>query len=182
MRIGIDLDNTICNTSEIIFEYANKFAKEKSVTYEEVFKNSDLREEFFLTYTNDIFLNVSIKDNVKEVLNRLKDQGHELYVITARSNDFLSTKIDVLEPTKEWLKKHSIVIDKIIINSYGLEKAEACLANKIELMIDDDLNNCQIISNVGIKCLLFDDQSRYNESNRVSNWLEVERYIEGELK
>ena len=178
MRIGIDLDGTICNTSEIVNELALKYAKKNNLDYEKIFDNKEIKNDFYLENTIDIFTKVTIKENASEVINRLKEKGHEIYIITARSNDFIPTEIDVMEPTNNWLNKHSIHIDKLIINSYGQEKAKACKDNKIDLMIDDDLYNYQIINDFGIKCLLFDDKKRYNESNRVTNWLEVERYIE----
>lgn len=179
MRIGIDLDGTICNTAEIVNQLAEEYAKNKEIDSSLVFNDREVRDNFFSLYINNIFTNVLIKDNVSEVLNRLKNKGHEIYVITARSNNFTSKYIDVLEPTNNWLNKHNIVVDKIIINSYGPTKASACLENNIELMIDDDLYNCQVIREVGINCLLFDDKNVYNESNRVTSWIEVENYIEG---
>lgn len=179
MRIGIDLDGTVCNTAEIVNQLAKEYAKRKKIDPNIIFNDEEVRDDFFSLYTKDIFTNVVIKDNVSEVLNRLKNKGHEIYVITARSSDLTSKKIDVLEPTNNWLNKHNIIVDKIITNSYGPTKASACLENNIELMIDDDLYNCQVIREVGINCLLFDDKNVYNESNRVTSWIEVEDYIEG---
>ena len=180
MRIGIDLDNTICNTSEIVNKLAEEYALEKNIDINSIFEDEELKEDFFFKYTIDIFTDVSIKDNVSEVINRLKDKGHKFYVITARSNYFIKKEIDVLEPTNKWLNKHNIVVDKIITNSYGPTKAKACLDEQIDLMIDDDLYNCQIIRDAGIKCLLFDDINKYDESNKVTSWLEIEEYIEGD--
>ena len=141
--------------------------------------NEKIKEDFFFKYTTDIFTKVSIKDNASEVINRLREKGCKIYVITARSNYFIAKEIDVLEPTSNWLIKNNIVVDKIITNCYGPTKAIACRDNNIDLMIDDDLYNCQMVNKLGVKYLLFDEKNRYNESNKVTNWLEVEKYIEG---
>lgn len=178
MRIGVDLDNTICKTSEMINKLLEEYAKEKNIESNNIIENIELKEEFFKKYTLKIFSEVEIKDNASEVLKRLKEKGNEIYIITARSNYFISTEIDVLEPTMNWLNKHGIVVDKVITDSYGIDKAKTCLDNNIDIMIDDDMVNYQSIINLGMKCILFDDKNRYNVDNRVSSWLD----IEGELK
>ena len=178
MRIGIDLDNTICNTSEIIHDRIKKYAVKKSVSSEVITKDPKLIREFYNDYSIDIFKNVSIKDNVSKVLNNLKNKGDKIYVITARSNDYLK-KSSVEEETFNWLKKHGIIVDDIITNSYGEAKANVCLGYGIDIMIDDDIINYDAINYVGIKCLLFDDMNNYEEhENRVTSWMEVEEYIE----
>lgn len=179
MKIGVDLDNTICNTSDLVNKYAQEYALTKKINFDDIFEDEKIKEDFFFKYTTDIFTKVSIKDNASEVINRLREKGCKIYVITARSNYFIAKEIDVLEPTSNWLIKNNIVVDKIITNCYGPTKAIACRDNNIDLMIDDDLYNCQMVNKLGVKYLLFDEKNRYNESNKVTNWLEVEKNIEG---
>ncbi len=178
MRIGIDLDNTLCNTSTIINELASTYATSHNINQEDIFSNIEIKDDFFIQNMTNIFKDVPIKNNASEVLRYLKEKGHELYVITARSNHFTSKEIDIIEPTMNWLNNHKISIDKIITDSYGIDKATTCLDNKIDIMIDDDLHNIEEISKVGIKCILFDDNNKYNIDNRVTNWLEVKDIIE----
>ena len=46
-------------------------------------------------------------------------------------------------------------------------------------MIDNDPYNYKMIVSIGKKCLLFDDREKYVlKENYVSNWLDVEKYIE----
>lgn len=178
MRIGIDLDNTICNTSEIIHDRIKKYAVKKSTSSELITKDPKLIREFYNDYSIDIFENASIKDDVAKVLKDLKNKGDKLYVITARSNEYLK-RSSVEEETFKWLKKYDIIVDDIITNSYGEAKANVCLGYGIDIMIDDDIINYDAINYVGVKCLLFDDMNRYEEhENRVTSWMEVEEYIE----
>ena len=177
MRLGIDIDGTISNTGEIYRDRREKFAKDNNITIIEVEEDFNYKKEFLKEYSKDIFLSVDIKENAKEVLQRLKEK-HEIYIITARSNDFVPDIKDVSVICQDWFDKYNIVVDKIITGVDGDEKLKVCLQNKIDLMIDDNINNYEIIKN-NLKCLLFDDNNQYNSiKDRVTNWLELEKYIE----
>lgn len=177
MRLGIDIDGTISNTGEIYRDRREKFARDNNITIIEVEEDFNYKKEFLKEYSKDIFLSVDIKENAKEVLQRLKEK-HEIYIITARSNDFVPDIKDVSVICQEWFDKYNIVVDKIITGVDGDEKLKVCLQNKIDLMIDDNINNYEIIKN-NLKCLLFDDNNQYNSiKDRVTNWLELEKYVE----
>ena len=177
MRLGIDLDGTISNTGEIYRDRRETFARDKNITIREVEEDFNYKKEFLKDYSKEIFLNVDIKENAKEVLQRLKEK-HEIYIITARSNDFVPDIKDVAVICQNWFDKYNIVVDKIITGVDRDEKLKECLQNKIDLMIDDNINNYEIIKN-NLKCLLFDDNNQYNSiKDRVTNWLELEKYVE----
>ena len=176
MRIGIDIDNTLSNTHEIVNRLKEVFAKDNNIDIDEINTNNDYRERFFEKYMIDIFDKATIKDNASLVINRLHDKGYKIYIITARSNSFISKRINALEPTKKWLERHNIKYDKLITNVNHEEKAEACLKNKIDIMIDDDIINYEEISKVGVKCILFDDLNKY-DLDKITNWLDVEKEI-----
>ena len=177
MRIGIDLDNTVCNTHEEVNKYREKYAKDNNIDISEIKSNNDYHEDFFSKYMIEILSNATIKDNLSEVIKRLKDKGNEIYIITARSNNYISKRIDTLKPTKKWLKKNNIKYDKLIVNVNHEGKALACLKNKVDIMVDDDIINYEEITKVGVKCILFDDLNRY-DLNKVTNWLDLEKEIE----
>ena len=40
MRIGIDLDDTVCNTTKLINDFAKAYAYDKNITVEEIIKIS----------------------------------------------------------------------------------------------------------------------------------------------
>ena len=74
---------------------------------------------------------------------------------------------------------NEIEVDGIFIDCYGEARAEVCREQKIDVMIDDDPYNYKMISSNKCKCLLFDDRERFNlRDDYVTNWLEVEDYIE----
>ena len=108
MRIGIDLDNTVCNTHEEVNKYKEKYAKDNNIDISEIKSNNDYHEDFFSKYMIEILSNATIKDNVSEVIKRLKDKGNEIYIITARSNNYISKRIDTLKPTDDIINYEEI--------------------------------------------------------------------------
>ena len=47
MRIGIDLDDTICRTSEIVHDRLEKYAKKEELNPLDIMNDEDLKREFF---------------------------------------------------------------------------------------------------------------------------------------
>ena len=179
MKIGLDLDNTISNTSEILHDRLKKYAVKLSISSDIILEDEYRTLNFYKEYTEDIFDNVEVKENAKEVIDELKDNGHEIYIITARTTDFISEGLSAKEMTFDWLKKHKIFVDDIITGVYGKSKAEVCKRLNIDLMVDDDPHNYQEITKEGIKCLLFDDKKEYEKNEDiVTNWLEIKEFIE----
>lgn len=179
MRIGIAMDDTMCRTTEIVDDRLERYAKEEGLDPLDIMNDENMKKAFFSIYMEDIYSNVEIKRNVSEVLRRLRNKGNEIYIITSRSNDFVPTLKDVFEVTKDWLSRHNIDVDVIVAAAYGEDKAEVCKKLGIDLMIDDNPYNYKKITSLGIKCLLYDDREKYELKNDyVTNWLEVEKYIE----
>ena len=179
MRIGIDMDDTICRTTEIVHDRLEKYSEQLNINPLDIMNDEELKKNFFSIYAEDIYLNAEIKRNVQEVLKRLKSKGNEIYIISSREDAFESSNITAYEITKKWLDEHEIDYDKIIIGVYGESRAKICEENKIGLMIDNDPFNFKKITSNGTNCILFDDREKYQlKENYLTNWLEVEKYIE----
>lgn len=176
MRIGVDLDDTICRTTEKVHEKVEIFSKKLNLNPLDVMNDELLSEQFFKENLEEIYKNVEVKREVKKVLKRLRSKGNEIYIITARKKDIVS---NVEQVTKDWLEENEIEVDKIIVEAYGEKKALICKENNIDLMIEDDPYNFRKIRNQGIQCILFDDRERYDlRYDYMTNWLDIERYIE----
>lgn len=176
MRIGVDLDDTICRTTEKVHEKVEIFSKKLNLNPLDVMNDELLSEQFFKKNLEEIYKNVEVKREVKKVLKRLRSKGNEIYIITARKKDIVS---NVEQVTKDWLEENEIEVDKIIVEAYGEKKALICKENNIDLMIEDDPYNFRKIRNQGIQCILFDDRERYDlRYDYMTNWLDIERYIE----
>ncbi len=180
MRIGIDLDDTICNTSEIVHKRIEEYANQLNLNPLDIMNDEYLKQDFFNHYLKDIYTNVEVKKGVVDVLKRIKSKGHKIYIITARNNNTSKKVKDVEKITKEWLDKHGIVVDVMITDAYGDSKASACKKHLIDLMIDDNPYNYKKVISTGTKCLLFDDRGRYDlGENYITTWQELEKYLEG---
>ena len=183
MRIGIDLDDTITNSSDIFVEYAKKYNKKKSINHEINIEELDQQlafgwnhsnqEKFREEYLEKVLRNVSPHKNVVEVLKNISKKGNEIVIITARSNTELEDMEDI---TKEWLKEHNIKYHKLIMDSK--EKDVVCAQEKINVFIDDNINICQkVYEKLKIPVFLF--STRYNSKKcsngvfRISNWEEI---------
>ena len=179
MRIGISIDDTICRTTEIVNDRLERYAKEEGLDPLDIMNDEKLKNAFFSIYLEDIYSNAVVKRNAAEVIRRLKSKGNEIYIITSRSDDYVPTVKNTFDIIKKWLDSHNIDVDVIVDAAYGEDKAEVCKKNNIDLMIDDDPYNYKKITSAGVRCLLYDDREKYQlKDDYVTNWLEVEKYIE----
>lgn len=183
MRIGIDLDDTITKTDEILFKYAKMYNEEEKILFKinrgewdwnKAFGwDEEKCETFFSRYLKKIFEEAEIKENAKEKINALKNDGNKIIIITARDTKSLK---EVHKVCENWLINNKVNVDKIVVD--GEDKAKKCLENKIDIFIDDNVYNCEsVYKNLKIPVLLMN--SRYNKEyqnpniKRVYNWNEI---------
>ena len=178
MRIGIDLDDTICRTTEMVNDKMKEYAKKKSLDVLDIMNDEDIKLDFFNEYLPDIYRNVKLKRNAKDVIRRLKNKGNQIFLITARTNSLVPSVKDVASITGAWLKDNGIEVDGIFSSAYGEDKAQIMKREKIDLMVDDDPYNYKMIVSRGGCCILFDDREKYDlKENYATDWLEVEKFI-----
>ena len=179
MRIGVNIDDTICRTTEKVQEYLEKHSQKLGINPLDIMNDEILKEEFFNAYQDEIYQNTEIKRNAAEVLKRLRSKGNEIYVITSRRTSPKENAKSIFDITEEWLKNHDIEVDAIISSAYGETRADVCKKYNIDLMIEDDPYNYKKIISSGKKCVLFDDREKLLlKDDYVSNWIELEKYIE----
>ncbi len=185
MRIGIDIDNCISNFDDTLLNEYLKHDKELRNTGIINEKVENLRKGMF-DWTNEEenrFYNSNIETFVKNLkpledspyyIKKLKDDGHEIYIITGRNN---GEYINPHELTKEWLNKYDIIYDELIFtNAYDKHaKTEVCFKENIDLMIEDNTKISLDLINNGIK--VFTMNTRYNQKekslDRVYKWKEI---------
>ena len=154
MRIGIDIDGVLTDVERWQLDYGSKFYYERYqkeiVNFEgydtnQIFNVDDkLDEEFWREYFKEYSLNVEARKFANEVIDKLKQDGNEIYIITARGS-FLSHSADVMSVEENqqivlnWLKNNNINYDKIIFSPE--DKLNICKENKIDLMIEDKVDN-----------------------------------------
>ena len=179
MRIGIDIDGVLTDVERWQLDYGSKFYYERYqkeiVDFEgydtnQIFNVDDkLDEEFWREYFKEYSLNVEVRKFANEVIDKLKQDGHQIYIITARGS-FLSHSADVMSIEENqqivlnWLKNNHINYDKIIFSPE--DKLDICKENNIDLMIEDKVDNINKISKI-IPVICF--HAGYNKDCKNSN-------------
>ena len=171
MRIGIDIDDTLAESDMVMFDLAQKYEIEElgkeipvlnrgnntgHIYLKELFHWSEKEEwDFWDEYYAEFLKQVRPKTLAKEYIEKLKQEGHSIFLITARFHDPKLQPVD--EITKDWAKRYQIPYDKLIVDATN--KLEVCIANQIDIMIDDSIRNCIKIAEYGIPTLLMDTKN-----------------------
>ena len=174
MKIGIDIDNTICSTDEVIDIKIKEYIKEHGMSQEEFFGDSSNMDKFYKEKILEVIAEDPVKDDFLRVLNKLK-VNNEIIIVTARNETFVKTSQSMRKATMDWLAKNNIYYDKYFDDAYIEGKVKVCKDENIDIIIDDDINNYIAFKENGIKTLLFDDRGKYLDVvDRVGSWKEVE--------
>ncbi len=185
MVIGIDMDDTICSTNELIIDIADEYDKKvlggtgvkdrKAYLFTEMMGwPEEMKGKFFNDRLEYIMTHAEIKPHAKEVINKLHDEGNKILIISFRKGKYIK---DPYKLTVDWLDRHGVKYDKVFVDTG--EKTDECLENGVKLFIDDKESHCQDVSNAGVDVLLFTNQYNHDENRftRVNNWDEVYKYI-----
>ena len=121
-------------------------------------------------------VSISTRPYAAKVLGLLKEMGHEIIILTARDNRFLTNQYENTMNfyVEEWLNKNNIPYDEIIAGPGS--KKDKCIQNKLDIMVEDKASNVVKISDV-IPVLCFD--APYNSDvlkenvTRVYSWYQI---------
>ena len=187
-KIGIDIDNVISNFNEVLLEeFLNhdKKLRNTGIINNDVYITKGMfdwskeeQDEFYYNNIERIAKSLNVLEDAPEYIRKLKEGGNEIYIISGRDNGEYS---DPYKMTCDWLNKHNIVYDMLILTNAhnSLEKAKICLENDIDIMIDDSTRILLEVYNSGITALLMDTpyNRKENDLKRVHNWKEIYEYI-----
>lgn len=191
MRIGVDIDNVISTFNEELLKEFLKHNRELGYS-DEINENADYItrgmfnwkdgevEAFYKDNIERIVNKLNVKDGAKEYIDKLKNDGHSIYIITGRDNGEHS---DPYNNTKKWLDDNAIYYDKLILtNAYKNDehgKSKKCIENNIDIMIDDSNHICKDCIDYGITTLLMDTpyNRNVNDIPRVNSWKEIYDFI-----
>ena len=180
MKIGIDIDDTITSFSEIYYAGVQKWCLENGVICsgdQNLLSNNILdymldTRQIWKEVMFDTALNIECRSNAKEVINKLLNEGHEIYLITARSNDL---KKDYTEKTLEWLKKKNIKYTDVYFSAGN--KIEALTKLNIDVMIDDNIQVMDNTLSLNKKGIIMNTMfnGNYCKCDRAYTWYDVYR-------
>lgn len=189
MRIGIDIDDTTVVTVKSMIKYADIYDK-KQLGKKGINGNFGLiqnryylqalyvwsKEEkfaFFDIYYKNILEECTPLQNAPEVIRKLKEEGNEIFFITARLNNVKNCDTETI--TKNTLAENNIPYDKLIINAS--DKLKVCKEYDIDIFIEDSFDTCKELQENGIKSYLMTTKMNENietgDIERVSCWDEI---------
>lgn len=185
MRIGLDIDNVISNFDDILLKEYLKHDKElrntgiinENAKYirEGMFDWSKEEElEFYYKNIERIAKSLRPISNAPKFIQKLKEDGNEIYIISGRNNGEYT---NAREMTENWLASYHIPYNQLILtNAYDKQaKSIECMNHNIDIMIDDSIRICQNLKEHGIPVWLM--SKRFNQYadgfEKVSSWKEI---------
>lgn len=194
MNIGIDIDGVLTNLEKFTIEQGLKYCEENQkgrLANPNAYDTKDIfnwDEETDLDFwIKNIFIYARenpVLEGAAENIRKLKDDGHEIYIITARwlanpgteknFNQSEDVRQEMRNTVKEWLRKNEIIYDNIIFSKE--DKSRHIIDNNIDIMIEDSPNNLKSLSKI-TKMICFDwSYNKGIESSniyRCYNWNEI---------
>lgn len=189
MRIGIDIDDTTVVTVKSMIKYADIYDREqlgkKGINgnfgliqnryYLQALYGWSTEEKFafFDIYYKNILEECTPLPNAPEVIRKLKEEGNEIFFITARLNNVKNCDTETI--TQNTLNENNIPYDKLIINTS--DKLKVCKEYGIDIFVEDSYDTCKELQANGIKSYLMTTKMNENidtsDIERVSSWDEI---------
>ena len=189
MNIGIDVDGVIQNVNKFINEEGLKYCKQNNIKAEinksdayyiqdlfgwdkETTRDFWLKNQFIYAKEGEVVPKAS--ENIK----KLKQDGHNLIIITSRSivDKLLHNELyeEMKNQVREWLNRNEIIYDNIIFA--GADKSNNIIENNIDIMIEDSPKNLEQLSQITkMICLNWPYNKDVNNDNifRCYNWDDI---------
>ena len=190
MRIGVDIDGVLNDIGQWHYSCGFKFCIDNHIQrgfhpheymMEQQFELTDEENyKFWREYIFDLMVSIPTRPYAGNVLKALKEMGHEIVILTARDNRYLTNQYanTMNFYVEEWLHKNNIPYDEIITGPG--KKKDKCIKHKLDIMIEDKASNILEISDV-IPVLCFD--APYNleivkdNVHRVYSWYQIYQYF-----
>ena len=181
MNIGIDIDDTITYTYETLLpmvsiKYGMSMSKlmSQKPSYKMLHNTLPDYGNFALTHFPKMAKIAPLRENVVEILNKLKKDGHKIIFITARNYEEYP---DPYKTSIEYLKRNGVPFDKLIVNAK--DKVKECLLEKIDVFIDDNGQICKAVQNRGITTIqMANDFTEVSKGlERLNTWDEIYKKI-----
>lgn len=191
MRIGIDIDGVLTDIEQWQLDVGGKFfskfnkgvANKDGYEITEIFNVSDeLDNQFWNEYLYEYVTKEPSRKFASEVIKKLKEDGNEIYIVTARYLTDRNTEDGekMRKIVVNWLAEQKIDYDEIIFSPE--DKKENCKKYNIDIMIEDKVDNINKISSI-IPVICF--HAGYNKEckgkniYRVYNWYDIYNLING---
>lgn len=185
MKIGIDIDGVLTDEQRYVLDYGSAYFTKRNILYKihddiydskEIFEVSEEEyDSFWKEHIFDYSENISIRPFAKDIIKKLVEENHEIYIITSRSyttyeND---NRLKMQNIVKAWLKRNGIQYNDII---FSREKDKICNELNIDVMIEDKPENVDKISkDIPVICFSEEYNKKCTGDNvyRAYSWYDV---------
>ena len=185
MRIGLDIDDTISNTHFILMKYALKYNSEHGNRPLRKYNTNDFSEvfgwspeevnNFFRTYYLDALKEIEPKFNVKEVLSKLREEGHQIVFITVRNDRECAGENEARRITLEWLEKYGIPFDELHVDIH--DKKAFCQEHDIDVFMDDSVRTVSQVKTLGIEtCIAMNSFNLDFKDDEITNIYSMQEF------
>lgn len=190
MRIGVDIDGVLNDIGQWHYSCGFKFCIDNHIQrgfhpheymIEKQFELTDEENyKFWREYIFDLMVSIPTRPYAGNILKILKEMGHEIVILTARDNRYLTNQYanTMNFYVEEWLHKNNIPYDEIVAGPG--KKKDKCIKHKLDIMIEDKASNVLEISDV-IPVLCFDAPYNLgivkNNVHRVYSWYQIYQYF-----
>ena len=187
-KIGIDVDDCICNTLEMDYAYAYFKYKDKIKNIDKIepnhydvtkLLNIENPDNFFIQEKNYIMKHNSMypKVFVKEVLEKLREKNFEVLIISSRKSKFWSG--DAEKYLKIWLDKYEIPCDNVFCDVE--DKTKILEKYGIDILVEDNPSYVENANNKGFETILLKSDYNKNYQNSLNkfaqSWIEIYKIL-----
>lgn len=179
MKIGIDCDNIVTNTTSCVIKQYYADTGERLTLddiksyYIEDYVSDDYKDDFYLIFLKkEMWKRVKVLPNCVEVVRRLHEQGHEIWFVTSTESQNVAKKHRFLQRTFPFLN-----IRKRLITTHCKQMID------VDVLIDDCVDN--VVNSKHYISILMDypwnhnfDDAADDKIYRVFDWTQVESMIE----
>lgn len=189
MKIAFDVDGILTKLQEFEIKYGRQFFDNqdravdiKELGFKEIFKCSEEEEDkFWKKYIWRYCLLEKAREDASIVMNKLKEDGDEIYILTARAH---TTEQNITGKLFRgmliyFLHKENIPYDHIFYydeETSALEKANTCIDEGIEFIMDDQSKNINCLKTVTNVCYFEEEHNKHCEDDNVDNVYKVENF------
>lgn len=184
MRIGIDIDDTLCDSFGYLLPYICRYfdldydsIKAKDLTYPYFAAHCANYYDFAKKYYEKLIPNAPLRKGALKYLNKIKKRGHEIVFITARNNLEFDRPYQI---SYDYLVKNEVPFDSLIIDAQ--DKGKVCLEEEIDVFFDDNIKNYYSVKERNVLVYLFSLKSnkQYKDAKRVKNFRQIYKIIKKE--
>ncbi len=192
MNIAFDADGVIFPIEDFQIKEGQKFFKNRPIYdingygIKEVFNCTNKEEvNFWSKNTFKYNRNVIAAEGISELINKLRKQGHKVYILTSRAKANENNVVGHImrKELEKALERNSIKVDGIIYTSTkqsDIDKYNAIKKYNIHIMIDDKKENVEKIKDItNTICFETRNNKDYMDDKvtKVSNAKELEETI-----